>query len=213
MNPGSIKYPRSFHHPGSPGKTSDDKVMHDLSAFEGKEIVITAKLDGECTNIGPNFCHARSLDSGYHPSRTWVQNFASTFQHNIPDKYRICGENLYARHSIHYQNLRSYFYVFNIWDEENTCLDWDTTKEWCQLLGLEMVPEIYRGPWDKSFVEGLVVPEWEGDVCEGWVCRVTHEFKYEDFSKYLCKNVRSGHVQTDTHWMHSAVVPNQLRNP
>ncbi len=42
----SAKYPRSFHLPWSPGGTSDDKRMADVSPLVGVELVITEKCDG-----------------------------------------------------------------------------------------------------------------------------------------------------------------------
>lgn len=41
------KYPRTLHLPGSPGMTDDDKVIKSLAGFEGEEVVVTAKMDGE----------------------------------------------------------------------------------------------------------------------------------------------------------------------
>ncbi len=42
-----VKYPRTHHLPWSPGIHADDRVLTDLSAFEGKMVVVTEKLDGE----------------------------------------------------------------------------------------------------------------------------------------------------------------------
>ncbi|MCK9429121.1 MAG: hypothetical protein M0R17_03800 [Candidatus Omnitrophica bacterium] len=56
-----LKYFRTYHLPYSPGTTNDDKKLVDDSDFVGKEVVITAKMDGEncldentiiSTNIG-----------------------------------------------------------------------------------------------------------------------------------------------------------------
>jgi hypothetical protein len=41
------KYPKTFHFSFSPGVMNDDRTTHDLSSFEGKEVVCTEKLDGE----------------------------------------------------------------------------------------------------------------------------------------------------------------------
>lgn len=46
---------------------------------------------------------------------------------------------------------------------------------------------------------------------EGYVVRTTSGFAFADFDQHLAKWVRPGHVQTDQHWMHQAVVPNGLR--
>ena len=46
-----MKYPRTYHLPYSPGATKDDKKLQAswFEYYKGKEIVITAKLDGENT--------------------------------------------------------------------------------------------------------------------------------------------------------------------
>ena len=64
------KYGRTYHLPQSPGVTSDDKVLRDLSVLAAaEEVIFTEKMDGENTTIYNDGCHARSPDSGYHPSR------------------------------------------------------------------------------------------------------------------------------------------------
>ena len=117
------KYPRTFHIPGSPGATSDDKVLSNLDHFEGQEVVITEKMDGENTTIYPDYLHSRSLDSNNHPSRNWVKRLQGEIGYKIPKGLRICGENVFAQHAISYDKLPSYFLVFSIW-EGNTCLSW-----------------------------------------------------------------------------------------
>jgi hypothetical protein len=126
-----VKYPRTPHLPWSPGKTNDDKLIESLVGFEGKNVTVTVKCDGENTTLYQNYLHARSLDYSSHPSRTWLKSFHANFAHNVPEGWRICGENLYAKHSIKYSNLESYFLVFSIWNEQNVCLSWDDTIEWC----------------------------------------------------------------------------------
>ena len=66
-------YPRTPHLPWSPGATSDDVRVGDLSGLTGRDVVVTEKLDGENTTLYRDGLHARSLDSGHHPSRAWVK--------------------------------------------------------------------------------------------------------------------------------------------
>ncbi len=40
------KYPRTFHLPGSPGVSSDDKLLRDTPTMQAEQIVITEKMDG-----------------------------------------------------------------------------------------------------------------------------------------------------------------------
>lgn len=181
----------------------------DPSVFEGEEVVVTEKMDGENCSMYRDHIHPRSLDPRPHPSRDWVKNFHGQICHKIPEGWRICGENLYAEHSIRYENLPSYFMAFSIWDEDNYCLSWDKTEEWCEIIGLEHVPVLYRGPWDEERVREIG-EEMDFENHEGYVVRTAGGFPFEEFQSNLAKTVRPNHVRTSEHWMHQEVVPNGL---
>jgi hypothetical protein len=205
-----VKYPRTYHLPWSPGVTNDDRILKDLSWLNGSEVVATVKMDGENTTMYRDFIHARSVDNESHSSRDRVKAMHAAVAHDIPEGWRVCGENLFAKHSIHYKGLPAYFMVFSIWNEQNICLDWDSTKEWAALLGFPMVSELYRGPWDGDWMRSLYRPTFDGNPCEGYVVRVTSAFQYKEFSRKVGKYVRAGHVQTHGHWMRQKIEPNEL---
>jgi hypothetical protein len=185
-------------------------MLTSVEHFAGREIVVTEKRDGENTTVYCDGTHARSLDSGHHESRAWLKALWAQIRHDIPEGYRVCGENLYAQHSIGYQNLSTYFEVFSVWDGSR-CLAWDETVEWCGLLGLTPVPVLYRGVWDEAAVKRCFRQQGcAGDPQEGYVVRIAGSFDYQDFGTSLAKWVRANHVQTDTHWTHQTVVPNGL---
>lgn len=205
-----IKYQRTNHLPWSPGVNDDDRVMHDLSNFIGKRVIGSKKMDGENTNMYTDGIHARSLDSRGGADRAWVKQFWSTIAHDIPVDWRICGENLWAEHSIHYKDLQSYFLGFSIWDNLNNCLSWDDTLVYFDVLGIKPVEVIYDDIWDERKIRALEKTlDWETD--EGYVLRVADSFNYKDFKTSIAKFVRKGHVQTSTHWRHGrAFIPNDL---
>lgn len=204
-----VKYPRTYHHHSSPGLQSDDKVAPDLSALEGNEVVITEKMDGENTTLYADGYHARSLDSGYHPSRSWLAGFHAQISHLIPNGWRICGENLYARHSVCYDTLPSYFLAFSVWDDANFCLPFDETAEFLSERGVEMAPVLARG----TFSEGLIsqtVQKLNTDDQEGFVIRPAAGFQFDAFSRSVIKWVRAGHVQSETHWRSGPMIINAV---
>lgn len=201
-----IKYPRTYHLEWSEGKGSDDKTQFDLSNFEGKEIIITEKMDGENTTMMNDGFYARSLDSNNHPSRNFVKGIWGNIKHEIPNNFRICGENLYAEHSLRYENLPSYFMVFSIWENEK-CLSWNETIEYCDLLGLTTVNVLYQGIFDLEMIKNFKI---DTNKQEGFVIRLSSEFVLNEFQKSVVKWVRKGHVQTDKHWMNKMIVPNGL---
>ncbi|RYG45235.1 hypothetical protein EON79_13115 [bacterium] len=204
-----VKYPRTHHLPTS-NPSKDDKVIESLRGFEGEEVVATVKMDGEQTSMYRDHIHARSLDLATGLDKGHVKAIHAAVAHEIPEGWRVCGENLYATHSLHYTWLDSYFYVFGIWNERNECLAWDETVEWAELLGLRTVPVLYRGPWDANRLLHLYEPEYRGEATEGYVVRVARRFAYGEFKRVVAKWVRPNHVTTANHWRHQRLVPNRL---
>ena len=226
----ALKYPRTMNFAWSDTDSDDDVFWQDTSFFDGREVVVTEKMDGENTTIyhGGN-CHARSTDSRHHPSRSWIKALAGQIGYAIPEGWRVCGENMFAFHSIFYTELPSYFLVFGIYDENNMCLSWDDTEELCEMLDLHTVPILYRGVWDTEKVRGLWTgkgtfptfgtqipnPTFPDDFvesdAEGYVARVVDSFHYDAFRQHCAKYVRANHVQTSQHWMDGPVIQNLLK--
>ena len=206
-----IKYPRTYHLPYSQSKTDDDKTLKDDSQFNGMEVVVTIKMDGENTTIYPDgYIHARSLDGHGYEWQNWLKANVWNFCYKLEDGERIIGENLYAKHSIGYKfdNISDSFQVFCIAskdDNDNWIYSWDSIKKTCELLGLKTVREIYRGIYDKdkimkAFEDIKTELAQHGQDIEGFVVRNADSFAFEDFSKNVAKFVRANHVQTDKHW-------------
>lgn len=204
-----FKHPRTIHLPWSPNQGSDGDHIHtDLSGFVGREVVVTEKGDGENTSMTRDYIHARSLDSGYHSTRTWVTALHGRIRYEIPEGWRVVGENMYGQHSIRYERLPSYFLVFAIFDEHNVCLSWDDTAQWAELLGLDIVPTVYRGVWDEDVIRNLEVPPAFSEEPEGYVVRIADAFSYHDWYRFVGKSVRAGHVKENAgHWRSRNDIP------
>lgn len=222
-----FKYPRTPHLPYSESVSSDD-IWSDIN-FEGKEVVVTEKMDGECTTMYHDHIHARSMSSVHHPSRSWVKQLHSTIKNDIPEGIRICGENVFAYHSILYFDLPSYFMCYGIYNSCNMCISWDDTQEICELLGLDTVPVIYRGIYDAKLIKKIwtgkgkyrtfttsvenpqTIEDFLPTIAEGYVIRVSESFHYDDFQKYVAKYVRKNHVRPNQgHWATKPVINNIL---
>lgn len=165
-----------------------------------------------CTSMYNNYIHARSIDSPSNFTRNWVKGFHAHISSEIPKGWRICGENMYAEHSISYKDLDTYFYGFSIWNDKNVCLSWDETLEWFELLGIMPVPLLYRGVYDEEAIKKL----WSQDkwaTMEGYVIRLADEIPYGAFKRSVGKFVRKGHVNTVRHWLYgSRIVKNELKS-
>lgn len=158
-------------------------------------------MDGENTSIYRDHFHARSVTSRPHESQTWVKQMWGRMAHDIPEGWRICGENLYAKHSIAYDHLPSFFLGFSVWTDANECLAWDDTLDWFRLLDITPVPLLYDGLFDEKAIRALWTPSvWSH--CEGYVVRRADSFSYGEFRTKVGKFVRPRHNQTVPHWRH-----------
>lgn len=203
------KYPSTPHLSCSPAVENEtDKLIFDEENFIGKTVVATIKMDGEnFTLYNDGISHARSLDSGHHPSRSWIKNYHATFSDNIPHGYRICGENLYAKHSIHYTDLHSYFYGFSIW-KEDICCNFVETMKFFNSYKIIHAPLFYIGEYNLKLI--LETFNSIDIIKEGFVIRNANAFTYQNFSKNVAKYVRKNHVTTSEHWMYQPMIKNEL---
>ena len=208
-----IKHPRTYHVPWSNLK-EDDRMLENDGYFRGKRVVGSLKMDGEASSMYNDFFHARSLDSQNHESRNWVKGLWGNIKHLIDENMRICGENLYAVHSVRYDNLPSYFMVYFIWFD-NRCISWDETVEYAKILSLETVPVFFDGIYDKEKIIAAFEPYRLKN--EGYVIRIADEFNFIDFRRSVGKYVRPEFRQSlddskDEHWSLKRIEKNRL-NP
>jgi hypothetical protein len=204
-----IDYPRTYHAPWS-NPSKDDRSAPDLARFEGQEVVVTEKMDGSNTNLYRDRVHGRSTDPLMGHPYAMVKALHAQIAYDIPEGWRICGENLYKTHSIHYRGLPSYFLVFSVWDERNVCLSWDATLEWAELLGLQTVPTLYRGVYDERLIRDLYPPKDPDHEMEGYVVRLAREFSFAEFRRSVIKFVRPGHNRLSHATRNAPFVPNEL---
>lgn len=214
----SQKYNRTYHYPFSLGASSDDRIH--LNYWEDiqqiTQIIHTEKLDGENNCLSKYGVFARS-----HASPTvspWTQSLRQRWElikHDLGD-LEIFGENLYAIHSIEYQNLEDTFFIFAI-RYLDCWLSWDEVQCYATLLDFPTVPVIKQGlvkEYTAISLEKEVISLSQtssvfgsiehstGTTCskEGIVTRNSQEFLTSNFKQNVFKFVRKGHVTTNEHW-------------
>lgn len=205
-----VKYPRTYHVHWS-NMLKDDRMLPDDKFFVGKRVIATVKMDGENTTMYRDYIHARSLDWAPHETRKWVKGLWSQIAYLLDENMRICGENLFAVHSVKYSDLKSYFMMFSMWSDHK-CLTWEETVEYSKILGLEMVPVFFDGIYDRE----TIIKKFEdlGKHHEGYVIRLADEFTYMDFRKSVAKYVRPEFRQalnnSHGHWVSKKIETNKL---
>jgi hypothetical protein len=177
--------------------------------FSGSEIVITEKRDGENTTLySDGFYHARSLDGRGAAYQSWVARMWAERCADLAPGFRVCGENLFARHSIAYDDLADFFEVFAVIDDANRRLSWDEIVAWCDRLRLRAAPLLFRGAWDETSVRKLWSEVGHAGM-EGYVVATAGAFDMACMDKHVAKFVRRDHVRSDRHWT-QGWTPNRL---
>ncbi|MCK9369517.1 RNA ligase family protein [Candidatus Dojkabacteria bacterium] len=209
-----MKFPRIPHLIDSPGKSPNDLVSPGWLLYlpHQRDVVVTEKMDGECTGMTREKIHARSEDSKDHPSRHWVKNLHAQIKNYIPRGVEIFGENLYAKHSIYYSDLPSYFLVFAVTIVGvGNFLEWEKVEKFCNEVGLHTVPVLYKGNDWKNQKLFTGISKYGGEQ-EGYVIRNAYQFGYDQHAvnSNYAKWVRLNHIQTDEHWLEKPIIKNKL---
>jgi hypothetical protein len=214
----SAKYPRTPHLPYSPGGTSDDRRILSVQPFVGTDLILTEKLDGSNVCLERDACFARSHASApSHPSFDAFKAFHAVVRSRIGEDIQVFGEWLYAKHSIAYNALPTYFMAFGVRDTKKALwASWEEVELWADELGVASVPVLDRtNIADEKQLRSLIenharMPSRVGGQREGVVVRVAHGFPDSEFEKSIAKWVRANHVQTDEHWKNQVIVRNSL---
>ncbi|XVJ64555.1 MAG: RNA ligase family protein [Sphingopyxis sp.] len=190
-----VKYPRTYVLPWSDTIGEGDRRLASLAPLSGEQVVVTEKMDGENVSLYRDFLHTRSVRRIAHPSREWLNHFWESVRGQIPEDWRICGEYLYASHTVSYDALPSYFLAFSVWNERNICLSWPDTLAFLAELGIEPVPALYAGPLDQQAIH-RAWREKEGQS-EGYIVRSAGEIPYRRFRHLVGKYIRESYVQSE----------------
>lgn len=219
----SPKYPRTFHMPWSPGATKDDRIATDVSTILNIPIIITEKLDGSNASIEARGCFARThAGAPTHKSFDMLKVLHASVKYIIEPGTQIFGEWCYAKHSIEYSELPSYFMLFgirylNTFESQHRWGSWTDVELWSGDIGVSTVPVLFAGKVSsekelQELIESFMnQPSACGGIREGVVARVAGAFSDEDFSTHVMKCVRANHVQTSDHWKDQEIIRNKLK--
>ena len=202
------KYPRTPYSPWSPQTSEADRVIAEMSNFIGRRVVITEKLDGANVTLYDGRAFTRGMNTDRAPWLGMVKKHHA-WKTSGARRSAIHGEDIYAVHSIKYDPVpeRRTFYVFALRDvQKNVFESFDKTVSVCKTMDFATVPILYDGEFESGqALRGRLELEMSessglGGEREGVVVRIADGFPVREFERSICKLVRVGHIQTDTHW-------------
>mmetsp|Transcript_29560 Transcript_29560/g.41067 ORF Transcript_29560/g.41067 Transcript_29560/m.41067 type:complete len:255 (-) Transcript_29560:146-910(-) len=207
------KFPSIPHLDFSPQVHSDDiQLDANLSKmFLGVPVVVTEKLDGGncCLRDGNVYARTHKKPTS-HESFSWIKQMYAGKKASMDPKLSFFGENLYAAHSIRYNRLESYFYLFAVREEDGNWKSWKDVEQIAEELELPTTPVVFKGEFkEMSEIKKLMDSKAkershvdEAHTPEGFVIRLARGYSDEEFAEgtSIAKYVRKGHCQTDEKW-------------
>jgi ATP-dependent RNA circularization protein (DNA/RNA ligase family) len=217
-----VKFPRTLWLPvgHAPDKgercISQADVATILDLAYCASLHISEKLDGANVGVGVDYKEGLLLQKrggliqdGDHPQygrfKAWVYKNHDKFM-RLPDGCTVFGEWLWAKHSIHYTELLSYFKVFDVYYNDKF-IEPLQMEVIANLAGLRHVPTLSFGgvfPRLEKLVKDTIRPSrFSDEMMEGFVVRSLD-------GKLRAKYVRPDFISGDEHWRSKPVVENLL---
>jgi hypothetical protein len=216
-----LKAPRIYHLPWSEVLSADDKRIRHNNMFDGKDVVVTVKVDGSNISLyNDGTFHSKSIqssrqhDSNDYLHRWWANKLYTDnymLLHNKWPNLRLVGENMYMTHTINYNNLEDVFLLHSAWNG-TTCLSWEDTLNICFILNITPVPVLYKGIYDETKVKSFnTLDRYRDDIVEGYIVRNSDEYLYNDSNYNIAKFVSSRFViKDDKHWALNGIRRNNI---
>lgn len=210
----NIKFPSILYLPFSPNIDPNDNISN--KTFSNKEIVVTEKMDGEncCLYNGQVFARTHSHEAvheSFAPIKQMYKQKIIPMQEvfKIPENYMLFGENMTGIHSIEYNKLINYFYLFGVYDTtKHLWLEWGIVEKIANDIDVPTVPVIFSGilKTDRE-IQTLMnskintLSNYSSSAFpEGFVVRYKNKFTNSTFKENIAKYVRKNHKQTDETW-------------
>eukprot|EP01084_Bolivina_argentea_P290673 499351_1 len=211
------KFPSIPHLSFSPQINDDDIIINDTKLFNGDsnsyKLCIHEKLDGgNCCILKGNVYARTHKHPTKHPWFNTVKDLIRSQPLFYDDKYTnlmIFGENMTAIHSIKYNNLTSYFYIFAVYNPYTKI--WYSVKDVQKIankLNIPTAPLLFKGNFNSlKEIKNWMDKEIQNQSMlgsknrEGFVIRIDSSFPMKQFQKSMAKYVRKGHIQTDKNWI------------
>lgn len=172
MDP-TVKYPRTPHLEGSCLQVGDGGARLSLKKLAGAFTVWEEKLDAANSAIRFDASGRLILQSRGHvlsggggeaqfgPFKAWAAAHRDELWALLGDRYMVFGEQMFALHSAHYNQLEHYFYEFDTLDVEKGVF-LSTADRHDLLMGASFpsVPVLHAGPMMSRprDIEALIAP-------------------------------------------------------
>ncbi len=223
MNPDFFKFPTTPHLTiFGTGSVREDKVLteRERDEFLQHELIVEEKIDG--ANLGISFDGSGEVhvqNRGTYLSKPyqgqwkkldeWLSLKLDRFFDVLHDQYILFGEWCFARHSVIYDSLPSWFVGFDIYDKQNRqFLSCRMRNNLFRQMKICQTPLLGRGRFSLLELKALFK--------KSLFSKTASEGLYLRYDKGIwlgarAKLVRPEFVQAiEIHWSRNGIIPNKL---
>jgi hypothetical protein len=158
-----IKYPRTRHIEGSRLQPGDQDLRAlSFDQLRSCHLVVEEKLDGANAGLGFSESGELQLQSRGHYLtgggrekhfdlfKQWAHAHAAQLRDIVGHRYLVYGEWLYAKHTVFYDRLPSYFMEFDVYDRESQeFLSTERRREMFEGSPVSSVPVLRSATFDR----------------------------------------------------------------
>ena len=205
------------------GTPREDKILPpgDARAFLEGPVIVEEKVDGANLglSIGPdgrvraqsrgNYLAPGRSHAQWNPLWPWLAQREQALVNALGDELMLFGEWAYALHTISYSSLPAWFLAFDIYEPKNDRF-WSVANRntLAEQLGMETVPEVFRGRLAMNQVAGLIGASLVGAPrMEGLYLRHETNGYLKQRSKVVSADFKQ---RSEEHWTRRALVANRL---
>lgn len=219
-----VKFPSTPHLLfNSSNLSREDKLVSPESKrlLLSTEITIEEKIDG--ANLGVSFSSSGEVQfqnrghyilppymGQWEQLPKWFVVFQDRLFDALEDSYILFGEWCYAKHSVYYSSLPSWFIAFDVYDiKEQKFLSVQRRNSMVEKIGLPIVPLIKYGRLSLADIPDLIGKSAYGDdLCEGLYFRLDKDGWLNIRAKYVRENFSQAIEQ---HWSRKPLQKNKTR--
>lgn len=200
-----VKHPTTPYLDISP---SQGRAMVRSSDFLGCHVTVTEKMDGEIATIYQDGrYHPRSLTYSSHWSRDVVKQLIPGITPAIKPNEMFVFENMYARHTIAYDDLEDYLYLLYI--VRNGMVIGTRETQRIASNNKFATPKVLFSGTLRSISQLRELSGYK----EGYVIRWSNPFPYNELHMFTAKYVVDGFIQEgEEHWRSKPPTRNKLRS-
>jgi hypothetical protein len=210
----------------------DDTGHQSVESFRNIPCIVMTKMDGSNAMLVADADEPVRARNGRHAEHESFDRLKQEYWNrnvyeSLPDHIQLFGENMYAKHSIHYgcdgccdernqgPPVTDVFLVFGAYDTRyNIWCSWPETVRLALDVGftpVQFFSATYKHVHELKRSLTTNAQRIVDNGHEGIVIRPKFPFHWGQFDQYVGKYVRPNHVQTDEHWSQQRCIQNKIR--